>query len=38
MRDPRLQKLAQNLVQYSVNIQPGENVLIDMIGGEKELT
>lgn len=38
MRDPRLQKLARNLVQYSVNVQPGENVLIDMIGCERELT
>lgn len=37
MRDPRLQKLAQNLVQYSVDVQPGENVLIDMIGSEREL-
>lgn len=38
MRDPRLQKLAQNLVHYSVDVQPGENVLIDMIGCERELT
>src|SRR5690606_11306961 len=38
MHDPRLQKLAQNLVQYSVDVQPGENVLIDMIGCERELT
>lgn len=37
MRDPRLQKLAQNLVQYSIDVQPGENVLIDMIGKEAEL-
>jgi len=37
MRDPRLQRLAQNLVQYSINVQPGENVLIDMIGSEQEL-
>ncbi|MFD0959352.1 aminopeptidase [Paenibacillus chungangensis] len=37
MRDPRLQKLAQNLVQYSIDVQPGENVLIDMIGSEREL-
>lgn len=37
MRDPRLQKLAQNLVQYSIDVQPGENVLIDMIGTEHEL-
>lgn len=37
MRDPRLKKLAQNLVQYSIDVQPGENILIDMIGSEKEL-
>lgn len=37
MRDPRLQKLAQNLVGYSIDVQPGENVLIDMIGNEREL-
>ncbi|CAM4254185.1 aminopeptidase [Paenibacillus tarimensis] len=37
MRDPRIQKLAQNLTAYSVNVQPGENVLIDMIGSEREL-
>lgn len=37
MRDPRLQKLAQNLVRYSIDVQPGENVLIDMIGSELEL-
>ncbi|AJY76434.1 aminopeptidase [Paenibacillus beijingensis] len=37
MRDSRLQKLAENLVQYSIDVQPGENVLIDMIGSEREL-
>jgi aminopeptidase len=37
MRDPRLQKLAQNLVGYSIDVQPGENVLIEMIGSEREL-
>ncbi|WP_424765887.1 aminopeptidase [Paenibacillus sp. sgz302251] len=37
MRDSRLQKLAQNLVQYSIDVQPGENILIDMIGSEREL-
>lgn len=37
MKDPRLQKLAQNLVGYSINVQPGENVLIEMIGSEREL-
>ncbi|MFK7695260.1 aminopeptidase [Paenibacillus sp. HJGM_3] len=37
MRDPRLQTLARNLVQYSVNVKPGEKIWIDMIGGEREL-
>ncbi|MUT66786.1 aminopeptidase [Paenibacillus sp. NEAU-GSW1] len=37
MRDPRLQKLAANLAGYSIDVQPGDNVLIDMIGSEKEL-
>lgn len=37
MRDPRIQKLAENLVGYSVNLQPGENVLIEMIGSERDL-
>ena len=37
MRDPRLQKLAANLAGYSIDVQPGENVLIDMIGSEREL-
>ena len=37
MRDPRLQTLAANLVSHSVNVQPGENILIDLIGSELEL-
>ncbi|MGG3282667.1 aminopeptidase [Paenibacillus solani] len=37
MRDPRIQKLAQNLVNYSVDMQPGENVLVEMIGTERDL-
>lgn len=37
MRDPRIQKLAENLVNYSVDMQPGENVLIEMIGSERDL-
>ena len=32
MRDPRQQKLAQLLVEYSTHIQPNEKVLIDCIG------
>lgn len=38
MRDPRLQKLARNLVEYSIDVQPGENVLIEAIGSVNELT
>jgi aminopeptidase len=37
MRDPRLQTLANNLVTYSMNVQPGDNVLIDMMGSEREI-
>lgn len=37
MRDPRLQVLARNLVRYSVSVQPGERVLIDMLGEEHEI-
>ncbi|WP_281886470.1 aminopeptidase [Paenibacillus sp. YYML68] len=32
MRDPRLKQFAHNLVRYSISLQPGENVLIDLIG------
>lgn len=37
MRDPRIAQLAANLVGYSINVQPGDNVLIEMIGSEREL-
>lgn len=37
MRDPRLQRLAANLAGYSIHVQPGDNVLINMIGSEREL-
>jgi len=37
MRDPRLKTLAQNLVGYSIRVQPGDNVLIDMYGSERDL-
>lgn len=37
MNDPRIQKLAHNLVNYSVKVQPGENVLVEMIGSERDL-
>lgn len=32
MRDPRLELFAKNIVNYSINLQKGENVLIDFIG------
>lgn len=34
---PGFKKLAANLVGYSVNVQPGENVLVEMIGSERDL-
>jgi len=37
MRDHRIEQLAQNLVQYSIDVQPNENILIEMIGEEIEL-
>ncbi|QYR23672.1 aminopeptidase [Paenibacillus sp. sptzw28] len=37
MRDPRLQVLASNLAGYSIDVQPGENVLIEIIGSEREV-
>jgi aminopeptidase len=36
MRDPRLQQLAKTIVGYSLDVQPGEKVLIDMVGSERE--
>jgi aminopeptidase len=37
LRDPRIIKLAKTIVNYSVRVQPGERVLIEMIGPEREL-
>ncbi|WP_026478844.1 aminopeptidase [Alkaliphilus transvaalensis] len=37
MKDPRIQQLAENLIKYSVNLQPGEKVLIEAIGVEYPL-
>ncbi|NDI33509.1 aminopeptidase [Chengkuizengella sediminis] len=37
MRDPRVQTLAKQLVNYSIECKPGEKVLIEMIGTEREL-
>ena len=32
MKDLRIEKLANNILTYSVNIQKGENILIDILG------
>lgn len=37
MSDSRFQTLARNLVGYSIDLQPGEKILIEMIGAEREL-
>lgn len=37
MRDARIQQLAANLAGYSIDVQPGDHVLIEMIGPEREL-
>ena len=37
MKDPRIQKLAENLINYSVGLKPGEKVLIETIGFEVPL-
>ncbi|MCM2589636.1 aminopeptidase [Rossellomorea marisflavi] len=37
MKDPRIQKLAKNLINYSVQLQPGEKVLIENFGLQREL-
>lgn len=37
MRDPRIQKLAKQIVQYSVDLQKGEKVLIENTGLQQEL-
>lgn len=37
MRDIRIQTLAKNLINYSVKLQKGENVLIENFGLQKEL-
>jgi Leucyl aminopeptidase (aminopeptidase T) len=36
MKDPRLVTLAKNLINYSCRLQPGEKVLIEFTGLEKE--
>ncbi|MDI6870414.1 MAG: aminopeptidase [Bacillota bacterium] len=37
MIDPRLEQLAQAIIGYSVNLQPGENILIECIGPATQL-
>lgn len=37
MRDPRIQELAHNLINYSVKLQKGEKVLIENFGIQPEL-
>ena len=37
MRDPRVKKLADIIVNYSCSLQKGENILIESIGGNEEL-
>lgn len=38
MKDPRIEKLAENLINYSVELKPGETILIENIGNEIPLT
>ena len=37
MTDPRVKKLADNLVNFSCTVKPGENVLIESKGDNDEL-
>ncbi len=37
MKDLRIEKLAKNLINYSVKLQPGEKVLIENFGLQQEL-
>ncbi|RSK28207.1 aminopeptidase [Bacillus sp. HMF5848] len=37
MKDPRIETLAKNLINYSVRLQPGEKVLIENFGLQREL-
>jgi aminopeptidase len=38
MKDPRIEQLAKNLINYSVELKPGEKILIENIGNEVPLT
>lgn len=37
MKDPRIEKLAKTLIEYSCNLQPKEKILIEVFGTESEL-
>ncbi|MDY7223779.1 aminopeptidase [Halalkalibacterium halodurans] len=37
MRDPRITELADNLINYSIRLQPGEKVLIENFGLQRDL-
>src|SRR3954468_10256578 len=37
MKDPRIETLAKNLINYSVKLQTGEKVLIENFGLQREL-
>jgi len=37
MQDPRIKKLAKNLIDYSVALKPGEKIFIDVIGNPNPL-
>ena len=34
MKDPRIEKLAKNLLTYSVDLKENENILIEVLGEE----
>ncbi len=36
MKDPRLQQLSQQLIRYSCELKPGENILIELFGDMPE--
>ncbi|MCX7708960.1 MAG: aminopeptidase, partial [Clostridia bacterium] len=38
MKDPRIEKLAEILINYSTDLKPGEKILIENIGNEVPLT
>lgn len=38
MKDPRIEQLAHNLINYSVELKPSEKILIENVGNEVPLT